>query len=164
MKNVMPSLLFLLLLQLYILPATAQKAGDNSRLIYSLFAVLNKHDSIVAGAFFADSVKLQSPNWEGIQTGRQAAITVYSRYFKGTPDIHFEITNIIAAGTKVIVEYTFGGKFSNPEEGTPAYMRGKDYNLKGVTIYSIAGNKITSSVSYFDQVAFLRQVGFFDNH
>lgn len=125
---------------------------------------MNRHDSIAVASFFDDSSKLESPNWEGFEKGKQGVATVYSRYFKGTPDISFTITNIFEAGNEVIVEFTFGGKFSNPEAGTPDYMRNKVYTLKASTRYSFSYNKIIAAKSYFDQVAFLRQVGFFDQH
>jgi len=141
-----------------------QNATANTKLVQDLFDVINKHDSIAVGAFFDDSAKLESPNWEGVETGRRAAITVYSRYFKGTPNIRYTITHVVATENEVVVEYTFAGKFSNPEGGSPEYMKDKEYLLKGSTRYNISHNKITNSVSYFDQVAFLRQVGFFEQH
>ncbi len=144
--------------------AQSHNSKKNAGLIAALFDAINKHDSIGIASFFTDSARIESPNWEGVQTGRPAIVTVYSRYFKGTPDYQSTITNITATDDAVVVEYTFGGQFSNPEAGTPDYMRNKKYILKGCTVFKIAGNKITSSVSYFDQVAFLRQVGFFDQH
>jgi hypothetical protein len=63
------------------------------------------------------------------------------------------------------VEYTFGGTLSNPEAGTPEYMKDKKYMTQGCVIFVLKGNKIVKETNYFDQVAFLRQVGFFDqNH
>jgi len=47
---------------------------------------------------------------------------------------------------------------------TPDYMRGKKYSLQNCTRMSIMNGKITWQVSYFDQVAFLKQVGFFEQH
>jgi len=41
-------------------------------------------------------------------------------------------------------------------------MKGKKYTLNYCAILTISKNKITKETDYFDQVAFLRQVGFFD--
>jgi steroid delta-isomerase-like uncharacterized protein len=139
-----------------------KKAATNTKLINALFKAMNQHDSIAIAGFFADSATLESPNWEGTQKGKQAVTTVYSRYFKGTPDLTFNVANMVACDTVVVVEYTFAGQFSNPEGSSPAYMKDKKYSLKGITRYNIHGGKISAAVSYFDQVAFLRQVGFFD--
>jgi len=144
--------------------AQSHNSTKAAALINNLFDMMNKHDSIAVASFFADSAHIESPNWEGVQTGKQAIITIYSRYFKGTPDLHYTITYTTATDDAVVVEYTFAGTFSNPEGSSPAYMRDKKYDLKGCTRFNIHNNKITTSVSYFDQVAFLRQVGFFDQH
>ncbi len=142
--------------------AQTNKTIPNITFVKALFTALNKHDSIAVAAFFADSATLESPNWEGVQKGRPAVVTIYHRYFKGTPDLAYDITNIVATDTAVVVEYTFTGKFSNPEAGSTAYMKDKQYSLKGSTRFNIAHHKITDVVSYFGQVAFLRQVGFFE--
>jgi steroid delta-isomerase-like uncharacterized protein len=140
------------------------EALKNTNLIKVLFKAINDHDSVAVAGFFSDTAKLESPNWQGTQVGKAAVTTVYSRYFKGTPDITYTITNMVATNNAVVVEYTFAGQFSNPEGGSPAYMKDKKYSLKGCTRYNMVGGKITASVSYFDQVDFLRQMGFFDQH
>jgi len=38
------------------------------------------------------------------------------------------------------------------------------YSVKSCTVLEIRNGKIIADISYFDQVAFLRQVGFFDKH
>lgn len=144
--------------------AVAQTAEHNIQLVTALFDKMNKHDTVAIAGFFSDSAKLESPNWEGQEKGKQGVTTVYYRYFKGTPDLQYTITNIVVSDDAVVVEYTFAGTFSNPEAGTPEYMRNKKYVLKGSTRYNIVNHLITYSVSYFDQVAFLKQVGFFDPH
>jgi len=147
-----------------LLPNTKAQKVKHEQTIQALFNDMNKHDSVAIASYFADSARLESPNWEGQEKGKQGVTTVYSRYFKGTPDLQFSISNIVSSNNTVVVEYTFGGKFSNPEAGTPEYMRNKTYMLKASTRYNFKNNKIIFATTYFDQVAFLRQVGFFDQH
>lgn len=123
---------------------------------------LNKHDTIALTAFYSDSVKLESPNWEGIKTGHAAVKEIYSRYFTSTPDMQHEIMNIISTDSAVVIEYTFSGTLLNPEHDTPGYMRGKKYKLAACSVMNVRKGKITRQQTYFDQVSFLRQVGFFD--
>lgn len=144
--------------------AATQTAGHNIQLVTALFDKMNKHDTVAIAGYFSDSAMLESPNWEGQEKGKQGATKVYSRYFKSTPDLQYNITNIVARDDAVVVEYTFAGTFSNPEAGTPEYMRNRKYVLKGSTRFNIVNHLISYSISYFDQVAFLRQVGFFDPH
>jgi len=124
--------------------------------------ILNKHDTVALASLYSDSVKLESPNWEGIKTGRAVAKETYSRYFASTPDMQQEITDIIATDSTIVIEYTFRGTLLNPEKNTPEYMRGKKYKLSACTVMGIRKGKITKQQTYFDQVSFLRQVGFFD--
>lgn len=124
--------------------------------------ILNKHDTIALAAMYSDSVALESPNWEGVRTGRAVVKETYSRYFASTPDMQEEINDIIGTDSSIVIEYTFAGTLLNPEKNTPEYMRGKKYKLSACTVMNIRKGKITSQQTYFDQVSFLRQVGFFD--
>jgi steroid delta-isomerase-like uncharacterized protein len=127
------------------------------------FELVNKHDTISLAALYSSHAEIISPNWEGVKTGTDEITHVYARYFTSTPDLKHTISNIIATDTVVIVEYIFAGTLLNPEANTPKYMRGKKYSLNACTILSIRDGKITKQQTYFDQVAFLRQVGFFEH-
>jgi len=124
--------------------------------------ILNKHDTVALALLYSDSVTMESPNWEGIRIGRAVVKDTYSRYFASTPDMQQEITDIIASDSTVVIEYTFAGTLLNPEKNTPEYMHGKKYKLSACTVMSIRKGKITRQQTYFDQVSFLRQVGFFE--
>jgi len=150
--------LFILLL----FAIVGQAFSQSPKLIENHFAALNRHDVKAIAEGYADSTKVYSPNWEGAKSGIAGIADVYTRYFKSTPDLSYKITNIIDAGDNVVVEYTATGTLSNPEGATPAYMKDKKYTLSYCAIFSIKNNKITKETDYFDQVAFLRQVGFFD--
>ena len=133
-----------------------------SKLIEDHFAALNRHDVKAIAAGYADSAKVYSPNWEGAKSGRAGITDVYARYFTSTPDLSYKVVNIIYAGDNIVVEYSVTGTLSNPEGATPAYMKDKKYMLNYCAIFTIKNGKITKETDYFDQVAFLRQVGFFD--
>lgn len=141
---------------------TTKPKDANMQLVHQFFDAVNAHDTTALKNFCDDSIRIESPNWEGVQTGLHAIAVVYSRYFNGTPDIKYSITNIIATKNAAVVEYTFTGTFSNPEKGTPDYMRNKNYSIKSISRIDIENNKIKDLVTYFDQVSFLKQVGFFD--
>jgi len=145
-----------------LLAGTASIAMAQSNLIEEHYKAINAHDiKAIASGYAADS-QLISPNSEGAVNGIEGATNFFTRYFKSTPDLAYTVTNMITANNNVIIEYTFAGILSNPEAGTPGYMKGKKYTLKGCAIFEIKDNKIVKETNYFDQVAFLRQVGFFD--
>jgi steroid delta-isomerase-like uncharacterized protein len=138
--------------------------GQSSSLIEAHFKALSRHDINAIASGYADSAEVYSPNWEGGKKGRAGITEVYSRYFKSTPDLSFNIGQVILAGEHIIVEYTQSGTLSNPEDNSPVYMKNKKYSLKCCAIFTIKDGKIAYETDYFDQVAFLRQVGFFDPH
>jgi steroid delta-isomerase-like uncharacterized protein len=135
---------------------------NTKRIAAEWINILNKHDTVALTDLYSDSVKLESPNWEGVKTGKSVVKETYSRYFASTPDMQQEVSDIMATDSVVVIEYTFHGTLLNPEKNTPEYMRGKKYKLSACTVMSIRKGKITSQQTYFDQVSFLRQVGFFD--
>ncbi len=136
--------------------------GQSSKLIDKHFKALINHDVKAIAAGYDDSAKVFSPNWEGAKTGPVGVTEVYTRYFASTPDLSYKVTYIINAGDDIVVEYTSGGTLSNPEGSTPAYMKDKKYTLNYCAVFTLKNNKIIKESDYFDQVAFLRQVGFFD--
>ncbi|MBB3054000.1 nuclear transport factor 2 family protein [Mucilaginibacter gotjawali] len=148
-----------------ILQAVADCAYSQSIGVISRhFEALSKHDVKAIAAEYADSAKVYSPNWEGAKTGKAGISEIYTRYFASTPDLLYKVNHIINAGEYIVAEYTVSGTLSMPEANTPAYMKDKKYMLDYCAVFTIKGDKIIKETDYFDQVAFLRQVGFFDQH
>ena len=137
-------------------------AAANRKLAETWIDLLNSHDTNAVAKLYADNCRLFSPNWEGVKTGSAAAKETYSRYFSSTPDLQEKITRMIVTDSSVVLEYISEGTLLHPENGTPAYMRGKKYVLQNCTRMDIRDGRITEQATYFDQVSFLRQMGFFD--
>jgi steroid delta-isomerase-like uncharacterized protein len=159
-KPFTPLLIIVILTIFFVGKTKAQPA-----IIDEHFKAINNHDIKAIVATYTLEAEVRSPNWEGVKGGPDSIATIFNRYFKSTPDLTYSITNLINAKNAVTVEYTFSGTLSNPEGGTPDYMKGKKYSLQGCAVFILKDNKIVKETNYFDQVAFLRQVGFFDqNH
>jgi len=139
-------------------------SAQSSRIIDEHFKALNSHDIKAIAAGYGSDAQVFSPNWEGAKAGPDSIADAYRRYFKTSPDLAYTVANTIAAGNSVIVEYSWTGTMSDPEQGEPDYMKGKKYTLTACAIFVLKDNKIVKETDYFDQVAFLRQVGFFDQH
>jgi len=156
--------IFLLILCLLTLFSIGNVKGQ-SAVIEDHFKAINNHDIKAVASTYAPEAQVFSPNWEGAKIGQDSVAEVYHRYFKSTPDLTYKVANTINACNIVTVEYSFSGTLNNPEAGTPDYMKGKKYTLHGCAIFTLKNNKIVKETDYFDQVAFLKQVGFFDqNH
>ena len=144
------------------MPPPGTSPANPSSIAQTWLAALNRHDTLALSALYADSAKVFSPNWEGAQTGPPGIRGVYRRYFTSTPDLQHRLIHLIVTDSALVIEYFQGGTLQNPEGGTPAYMQGKKYELQCCTRMDIRNGKIQQQISYFDHVAFLRQMGFFE--
>ncbi len=126
------------------------------------FAYLNHHDISDLSALYDDSAKIVSPNFTGTSTGPAGIRDIYGRYFRSTPDLSYQITRMILADSTAVVEFISKGTLDSLEKGVPAFMKGKSYSLKNCEVLDFRNGKIISDSSYFDQVSFLRQMGYFD--
>ena len=126
------------------------------------FDAMNRHDIKGLCSLYSDSARIESTGLDNIIYGPVKLAEVYNRYFKSTPDLSYKITRVTEGKNAVVVEYTSSGTFQKNEKNVPAYYKGKKYSLKNIVRIDIANNKITGESTYFDQVSFLRQMGFFD--
>jgi steroid delta-isomerase-like uncharacterized protein len=147
-----------------ILIASVNFVFAQSNIISDHFKALTQHDVKAIADGYANDAQVYSPNWEAAKTGPAGITEVYTRYFSSTPDLVYKVDSIINAGENIVAEYTVTGTLSNPEGNTPAYMKGKKYTLNHCAIFTIKNGKIIKETDYFDQVAFLKQAGFFDQH
>jgi hypothetical protein len=152
------------------LPLPASQASSSRPLLSRTIAEawlfdLEKHDTMALATLYDDSCHILSPNWEGPRIGKAAVREIYRRYFMGTPDLRHQLTHLVCTDTCIILEYLSSGTFEHPETGTPAYMQGKKYTLQNCTRLDIDlhSGRIIRQVNYFDQVSFLRQMGFFEH-
>ncbi|HLX91524.1 MAG TPA: nuclear transport factor 2 family protein, partial [Puia sp.] len=143
--------------------SSAQNAG-NQMLAARWFECVAARDTVALASFYADTARIESPNWESEKRGPAAIHEMYSRYFTSSPDLVHHATSIFTNEHAIVVEYTFAGTMANPEKSAPAYMKGKKYVLKACSRMDVWNGKITAQSFYFDQAAFLRQVGFFEQH
>lgn len=131
-------------------------------IVRTKFDAMNRHDADSLARLYSDSARIESPNWEGAIIGPAQVRDTYARYFKSSPDLKYTITHIIEGTNGATVEYTSEGTLEKNEQGVPPFMRGKHYVLKNIVRMDIQNGKITDEATYFDQVSFLRQMGFFN--
>ncbi len=157
-------LFIFLLAGLYACKHKAKPISPLIDLVNKRFDAMNRHDTNAIAKFYDDSALIQSPNMQKTEIGPKGICGVYGRYFTTSPDMAYTISRILPGDSSVTVEYTFAGTMRHLENSVPSYMLGKYYSLKSCTILEIHNGKIIADITYFDQVAFLRQVGFFDQH
>lgn len=136
---------------------------DMKQLIRHHFNTLNRHDVNELLRDYDIKVESTSPSWEGIHNGVAAQKASYTNSFKSMPNLRYDVGNIYYSGDSVAtIEYTTSGTLSHPEGDTPAYMLDRKFILNNCLILKIKDGKIVKEDLYFDQISFLRQMGFFD--
>jgi steroid delta-isomerase-like uncharacterized protein len=154
----------LLLFSVWLIAACHPSTGELQKIATDKIEAMNRHDLGALGKLYADSATIESIGFEKIEIGPAGIQNAYTRYFSSTPDLKFEVTKLTLSDQSAVIEYTSTGTMRQSElEATiPDYMIGKKYTLKNATRIDIKNGKIIREMTYFDQLSFLRQMGFFE--
>lgn len=130
------------------------------------FTTMQAHDLHALGALYADCAKVESTGFDKPALGAAGVEEAYRRYFKSSPDLNYHLERMTVGADAVVLEYTSSGTMtqSDLEVPIPEYFRGKPYTLHHATRITVKDGRIAAEMTWFDQVAFLRQMGFFDQH
>ena len=132
---------------------------DPRAVVERMFDCFNRHDAEGMAALYADDAVIDSPDLDQPRRGPAAVQDIYAAHFRSTPDIRDEVRELVACGERVFVEFVSSGTITNLEEGAPEIMRGKRFELRIAAALTITDGKITRDVTYYDQLAFMQQVG-----
>lgn len=89
--------------------------------------------------------------------GKDSAKAYYANYVTGFSNRQFIVKEIFAKGDKVVKYWQFKGTHTGPFFGIPA--TGKTIDVIGCTIAKVVDGKITEEQDFFDNYAFLQQIG-----
>ncbi|MBC5773583.1 nuclear transport factor 2 family protein [Pontibacter sp. KCTC 32443] len=173
MKNLFPALLILAGTTLSCqqqtntateVPETATIATESTdaaavKVMHQMFEAFNSHDLAAMQTLYADSVVFMSPEMEKPVVGAHHVKTIYGPLFEMAPNVKDEVKHYIHSNGEVAVEFVSTGTIENISPDDPAQMKGKTFELKIFARLKVKDGKIIEDVSYFDQMAFLKQVG-----
>ena len=128
-------------LQMHNQHLTAQTQGNTSAL----------HDDYAEHAVVEDSM------YAVPLVGRAAIIARKTLGFAATTNAQITVTNRIAIGNQVTVEWIATGMHTGDLPGLPA--TGRSYTLRGVTVVIREGGKIVREALYYDAADLYRQLG-----
>ena len=125
---------------------------ENKAIVRRWIEAYNKHDlaldDLMAPDFFDHALQLR-----GLDSFKQ----FYARFFKGFPDTHATIVDIIAEGDKVWSRSTVTGTHTGEYRGLPP--TGKKITFTSVDICRIVDSKIVEAESVNDFLDFYKQLG-----
>ena len=134
---------------------------ENTKLAKSFFDNLNAHDLDKNDPLTAENSKTDATGATGLTTREQGRAYTQG-FFTAFPDLHFDVTQIVAQGDYVVLNWsgsgTHTGPLTTPSGGTIA-PTGKKSSVPGSTTLEIKGGKITHTWIYFDMASLLGQLG-----
>jgi steroid delta-isomerase-like uncharacterized protein len=121
------------------------------------FNAWNRHDPTAILATFAEGGSYSDPTTGGALRGE--AIAAYAGgLFAVFPDLSFEIVSAGATDPRTVAaQWVMRGTQSGPMSGLPP--SGRAIELPGSDFIVVEGDRIRSVQGYFDQKAFLEQLG-----
>jgi steroid delta-isomerase-like uncharacterized protein len=132
-------------------------AKTNRQLITDVVAAWNDHNlERLAG--------LYAPNYEGVDVGQanpqygpEEACLSMSNYLLAFPDLHFTLDSTILEDDHVVLAWTARGTHQGKLMRIPP--TGHSIEMRGISLFTVEGNKITRGLHIWDVAGFLRAVG-----
>jgi steroid delta-isomerase-like uncharacterized protein len=133
-------------------------SAENKALIRRLYEEVWNHRKFeVINEIVSPSHALQAPNVSGSAVGPEAYKRQITLFLAGYPDLRFTIEDTVAENDKVVACWTFSGTHKGDFVGVPP--TNKKISVDGMTIHHIAGGKIIDSVSNWDALGMMQQLG-----
>jgi steroid delta-isomerase-like uncharacterized protein len=138
--------------------------ASSSELGRKWFRAIEEHDIEGAMGLLSDEVEFASP---GAQfTGSGAARPFLEGYIGGFPDGRFDLRTTLESGDTAAIEGTWiatnTGEMLTPAGPMPP--TGRAVSLPFTTVFETDGDRITSHRAYWDQAAFMAQLGLIPEH
>ena len=133
---------------------------ENKDVIRSLYEVLNRHNPDLLDEFMASDY-VDAPNTPFELRGLESVKQYYADVYRGFPDFHVAIEDIITEGDKVWVLGKLTGIHTGEWEffGMTFAPTDKKLTWTAVNIFRIVDGKIVERKSVRDALDFLKQIG-----
>jgi steroid delta-isomerase-like uncharacterized protein len=128
-----------------------------NKMLEGYFASWNSHDVEKVLSFFADDCKYEDVSLNRVVRGKTELRALLESVFADIAGLHMEIKSAFSTGTWGASEWTMSGSFvhsSDPELSAT----GKNFLIRGATVFELSNHKISRNTDYLDLTAFLKQV------
>ena len=126
---------------------------ENKAVIHGLYEAYNKHNVALLDKFIALDYVHHAQKLRGLESVKEYEAMIY----KGFPDLHDTIEDIIAEGDKVWVRVKVTGTHTGEFRGLAP--TGKKITVTYVGIHRIADGKVVERWSVYDMLDFYKQLG-----
>jgi steroid delta-isomerase-like uncharacterized protein len=139
--------------------------NDVIRLCEQFAALYNAHDLSGLMAMYAEDAEVQVPDQDESLRGKTAIGQYFQAQFDAAPDVHVELSKVVVDSSgfadEGIVTGTNTGPIPQPT-GEPLPATGKALSLAFAEFVDLADAKVRRHRLYWDQMAFLNQLGLLD--
>ena len=92
-----------------------------------------------------------------VNHGREETRRHFQEAFAAFPDLQFELTSLVVAGSRGAAEWTMPGTHTGDYPGLPATHQ--RLSVRGTSVFELAGDTIQRNRDYWDFATVLRQLG-----
>jgi len=129
---------------------------ENKAIVRHFLEALNKQDLSALDDFVAPDYLDHTNQFQGLDRVKQAI----TAFYKGFPDFHVTIEDIIAEGDKVWVRETETGTHRGEYQGI--VPTGKKMTFTCIDTFKIVDSKIAEAWHVYDFLEFYKQLGVID--
>ena len=133
----------------------------NTQRLQAYLNAIDTHNRTAILSTYAKDVEIRAPGTE--LDGRAAAAAWIEVFLRAFPDLHHEVLSTVEADNQVAAESRFTGTHTGPlaSPGGEIAPTGRTVTLDYADVVRFAGEELQSEHVYFDQAAFLTQLGLF---
>ncbi len=130
--------------------------------IETYVAALNAHDPERAARCYTEDAEVrQAVQLGNTFTGREQIADWVRDNLGGLPDLKVTIRHMVEGNGSVAWEWTYTGTYTGQYPGVPEGS-GQEVTLEGASVMELRNDEIARETLYFDNLAFLTQIGVTD--
>ena len=140
---------------------TTTAEQTNLRTVRASYDALNAHDMDRFSGFYTDDFRGEAPGTTHALTQRENRQYV-ENYLKAFPDLHFELTRVLAQGDLVVADWTGTGTHNGPlqaPDGSTIPPGHKKVVVYGSNTFKLENDKIKRAWIYYDMNTLMQQMG-----
>ena len=129
-----------------------------TRMLEDYFIAWNSQDVERLLSFFTDDCLYEDVALKRIVRGKAELRALLESVFTDIAGLKMDIKSVFSSGNWGASEWTMSGRFAHSNDPLLT-ATGKNFLIRGATIFELSNHKISRNTDYLDLTAFLKQVG-----
>ena len=133
--------------------------GATQAVVQRFYELFNPGDVDGAAGQYADICEWDFPAFGSVCRSREEVRDVCRSWKAAFPDGRVEVTNAIASGNTVVVEWDSYGTWTGPMGSATEEPNGKRFSRRGCAVAEVEAGKIVRCRDYFDRANMYEPLG-----